>query len=86
MLPDDRKKYPTVKKGVIIYTMKISNIGRIHSFESLGAVDGPGVRFVIFMQGCPLRCKYCHNRDTRDPNLGDIYTVDEVVEKVKEMI
>ena len=58
------------------------NIARIHSFESFGAVDGPGIRFVIFMQGCSLRCKYCQNRDTWSMNGGLEYTSDELVAKV----
>ena len=55
--------------------------GRIHSFESLGAVDGPGIRFVVFMQGCHLKCKYCQNRDTWDINSVE-RCVKQVVEKI----
>ena len=59
----------------------MENIGRIHSFESMGTVDGPGIRFVVFMQGCPLRCKYCHNRDTWDLNGGNEYSLEEILKK-----
>ncbi len=66
--------------------MELSNneiIGKIHSTESFGTVDGPGIRFVIFMQGCPLKCKYCHNRDTWNINdAKEIVTVDEMINKI----
>ena len=56
--------------------------GRIHSFQSLGTVDGPGIRFVVFMQGCNLRCGCCHNPDTWEMSAGTEYTADEVLAKV----
>lgn len=56
-------------------------MGRIHSVESFGTVDGPGVRFVIFFQGCPLRCKYCHNPDTWAVSGGSEKTVSELLEE-----
>ncbi len=57
-------------------------IGKVHSFETFGAVDGPGIRFIIFMQGCSLKCKYCHNRDTWDLHSGTPYTSSEILEKI----
>lgn len=58
------------------------NLGRIHSFETFGTLDGPGIRFVIFMQGCHLQCKFCHNRDTWDMSKGTLYSVDEIFNKI----
>ena len=52
--------------------------GKVHSIQSLGTLDGPGVRFVVFLQGCPLRCGCCHNPDTRDVNGGKLYTSEQI--------
>ena len=57
-------------------------LARVHSFESFGAVDGPGIRYIIFMQGCHLQCKYCQNRDTWNVSAGTLYSVSDLMKKI----
>ena len=58
-------------------------IGNINSIETMGLVDGPGIRFVVFMQGCPLRCKYCHNPETWKLNDdSNKYTANDLIKKI----
>lgn len=57
--------------------------GRIHSLETFGTVDGPGIRFVLFMQGCALRCQFCHNPDSWDTGGGKPMTVEEVIAELE---
>jgi pyruvate formate lyase activating enzyme len=56
-------------------------IGKIHSIETCGTVDGPGIRFVVFTQGCPMRCLYCHNPDTWQYETDKLISVDEILKQ-----
>lgn len=59
-------------------------MAKVHSIETFGAVDGPGIRFVIFMQGCPMRCQYCHNPDTWDYSGGREMTIEELMAEIRK--
>lgn len=56
-------------------------VGKVHSFETFGAVDGPGIRFVVFLKGCAMRCKYCHNPDTWSSEGAEEYTAQQLLDK-----
>lgn len=58
------------------------SIARYHSYETCGTVDGPGIRFILFLQGCLMRCQYCHNRDTWDVRKGETITLEALMKEV----
>ncbi len=64
--------------------MDKKNYAKIHSIDTFGTVDGPGVRFIVFMQGCHLQCKYCHNRDTWDINSGEYISLDDLLKNIEK--
>lgn len=66
--------------------MTAAPIGRVHSLETFGTVDGPGIRFVLFMQGCALRCRYCHNPDTWNIGEGRQMSVQEVLDEIEHYV
>lgn len=61
-------------------------IGNVHSIETFGTVDGPGIRYVVFVQGCLLRCQYCHNADTWEIGTGKTMSIDEIMQDLQSYL
>lgn len=72
----------TEKHTAELAATRAGDVGRVHSWELVTAVDGPGTRLTLFLSGCPLRCQYCHNPDTWKLRDGEQHTVDEVMERI----
>ncbi|HUX68875.1 MAG TPA: pyruvate formate-lyase-activating protein [Cellulomonadaceae bacterium] len=82
----DREKplalgFPEMRTAELAAT-RAGDVGRVHSWELVTAVDGPGTRLTLFLSGCPLRCQYCHNPDTWKMRDGEPHTVDQVMERI----
>lgn len=75
VLPHDRTELLTAQRD--------GSVGKVHSWELVTAVDGPGTRMTLFLSGCPLRCQYCHNPDTMTLNKGTVEPVEDVVKRIK---
>lgn len=84
-MPQQGERGETMKRETIDMQKDVPSsryaLGRVHSVESMGTVDGPGIRFVVFLQGCPMRCAYCHNPDTWNTEGGTLMSVEQLVDE-----
>lgn len=69
--------------GEAVPGVELPLFGFIHSIETFGSVDGPGIRFLIFLQGCPMRCQFCHNPDSWQTGVGEKMTADELLDRAE---